>query len=343
MNVAGLQTPIVRRRLTPVSAEERRLLLEGAETGMPHADAWRRVNAMRELQIAGYEDAGTTPATSMKVGAWNVQHCHFPDQSAALLSRNGFDLVLLSELDIGMRRTGQVNAPERLAYGQGHGYGFAVEFLELRSPDGVTPETTGGAENVDGFHGNGFTSRQRPLSAAIVRLEPEADWFERPRRNQTRVGGRMAVAAQFELGDGQFTAVSVHLESDTDRTGRGRQMRSLLEGIERLTPRGPVIIGGDFNAGARHPDFDASIESLFEIADQAGYSWFDCNAGLPTSRVSRVTNAVQQARAHYDWFFVRGLAASNPEVIAAVDEQGNALSDHEIISVTVAWPDELAT
>ena len=36
-----------------------------------------------------------------------------------------------------------------------------------------------------------------------------------------------------------------------------------------------------------------------------------------------------------DWFFTRGVAAADPATIAAVDAAGAAISDHELISVTI--------
>ncbi|MFV0333264.1 MAG: endonuclease/exonuclease/phosphatase family protein [Tropicimonas sp.] len=335
MSISGLRIPAIRPGLTPVSLAEREALLAGAQDGLSHEAAWQRVAALEEVELAGHDAAEGAAPERIRVGAWNVQQCHFPEPGAALLASRKFDLVLLSEVDIGMRRTGQANTPGLLAAGQGHGYGFAVEFLELRSPDGIVPGTTGGAPNVQGFHGNGFTSRQRPTDLALIRLAPEADWFVKPRRDQARVGGRVAIAGRFRLGTGSFIAVSVHLESDTDGEGRGRQMAQLLDCIDRFAPGEPVLIGGDFNAGARHPTFDASSEALFGVAAAAGYDWRGCNLDRPTSRRSRVTNAVQQSAAHYDWFFTRGLRASAPQVIAAVDGEGGALSDHELIAVTV--------
>ena len=37
-----------------------------------------------------------------------------------------------------------------------------------------------------------------------------------------------------------------------------------------------------------------------------------------------------------DWLFARGLACSDPAVIAAVDPAGVAVSDHEVLSVSIA-------
>lgn len=326
-------TPLETPPLVPLA--RRRHLLEQARAGLGHDAALRMVPEIDGLVLAGFpEERGPAPC-SLRVGAWNVQHCHFPEESGRLLASCGLDLVLLSELDIGMRRTAQVNTPAALAKAQAHGYAFATEFLELRSPDGVLPGTIGGPENEHGLHGNGLTAARPPREAVLIRLRPEADWFVAPRRDQHRVGTRMALAASFALGRGEVVVVSVHLESDTDRAGRARQMEELLAAVDRFAGKRPVLIGGDLNAGARSPGLDHRGEALFEVAASFGYAWEGCNLDRPTSRRSRVTNAVQQATAHYDWFLARGLRVEAPAVVAAVDEAGQPLSDHEIITVTI--------
>lgn len=338
MTEAGFIRPTIRPDLTALDNTERQDLLRGALDGVSHDVASMDVAALNELALSGFGPP-VPPPQRIRVAAWNAQHCHFAEQSGALLARHDFDLVLLTELDVGMRRTGQVDTPKALARAQGHGSGFAMEFLELCSPDGITPQTRLPGGNDLGFHGNGFTAAQIPLDTALIRLTPEADWYHNPRRDQHRIGGRVAVAARFALGAGSFVAVSVHLESDTDSAGRGRQMQQLLDGIEAFAPGEPALIGGDCNTGARQPGFDHSAEQVFGLAEAAGYDWRACNLDRPTSRQSLVTNAVQQSSAHYDWFFSRSLLCTEPQVIAAVDPRGTPLSDHEIISVSV----ELAT
>ena len=39
---------------------------------------------------------------------------------------------------------------------------------------------------------------------------------------------------------------------------------------------------------------------------------------------------------HIDWFLVRGLRAYKSAIIPAIDEQGNLISDHEMIVTTIA-------
>jgi endonuclease/exonuclease/phosphatase family metal-dependent hydrolase len=326
--------------LTVVDHDTRRALLELPSSLAAHDKAMMSLPAFSQVAASTFPQPTKAIPSHLRIGAWNIQQGHFPEDSGRLLAAQSLDIALLTELDLGMRRTGQINLADGLAAAQRHGYVFGVEFLELLSPPGLPPHDADEGDNKAGFHGNGLTAARAPLQIARIDLAPEADWFINPRRNQRRIGGRMAVAASFALGNGECVVVSVHLESDTDRAGRARQMNALLTDIDKFAAGRPVLVGGDLNAGARTPGFDYAGEPLFEVAQAHGYDWRSCNAMRPTSRCSRVRNAVQQDQAHFDWFFVRGLIAEDPDVVPAVDDQGMALSDHEIITVTVRLPED---
>lgn len=326
--------------LTAVTPTQRRSFLDLPPEAGAQGSAVAALPAFQQIAVTGFAKATGPAPTQLRVGAWNIQQCHFPGESGELLARQGFDITLFTELDQGMRRTGQIHAAAQLAKAQEHGHVFGVEFLELLSPPGLPPHHGATGDNRSGFHGNGLTAARAPLEVAGIDLGPEADWFVKPRRNQRRLGGRMAIAAAFALGQGECVLVSVHLESDTDQHGRARQFEALLAEIDGFAAGRPILIGGDFNTGAGTPDFDYESEPLFGAAAAHGYNWDDCNVRQPTSRVSRLPNAVQQSRAHYDWFFARGLVTENPSVIPATDEGGQALSDHEIIAVTIRLPEQ---
>lgn len=271
------------------------------------------------------EPAASPPPQALRIGAWNIQQCHYAEESGALLARAGLDIALLSELDVGLARTGQRNTVAALATAQGHGAVYAAEFLELQ----------GAAGDEAGWHCNAVTARAAPLAIRLIRLPEEGDWLINPRRGQRRFGGRMALAARFAVAGGTLVACAVHLESDTDGAGRARQMAALLDELDAFADGAPVLLGGDLNAGARRDDFDPFSEPFFDLAARRGFSWKAFNTGMPTSRVSRNVNAVQQNRARFDWFLGRDLTGEAASNIPAVDADGAALSDHDVITVVV--------
>ena len=78
------------------------------------------------------------------------------------------------------------------------------------------------------------------------------------------------------------------------------------------------------------------FEPMFEVAARHGYDWRSCNAlGVPTQR-TRPDGTPAPPLSKIDWFLCRGLAASDPATVPAIDAQGVAISDHEVLAVTIA-------
>jgi len=76
-------------------------------------------------------------------------------------------------------------------------------------------------------------------------------------------------------------------------------------------------------------------EPLFRVMEGAGYDWQACNTlGIATQR-TRPDGTPRPPLGKIDWFFSRGLKASAPATVAAVDSNGRAISDHEVLVVTV--------
>jgi hypothetical protein len=59
--------------------------------------------------------SSTAARDAVFVVAWNAERCKFLDESAAFLAAQGADVLLLSELDWGMARSGQHHCARELA------------------------------------------------------------------------------------------------------------------------------------------------------------------------------------------------------------------------------------
>jgi endonuclease/exonuclease/phosphatase family metal-dependent hydrolase len=113
-----------------------------------------------------------------------------------------------------------------------------------------------------------------------------------------------------------------------------------------------VLLGGDFNTSttsrswargtgerqilpaARRLD-PVPYEPLFEVAAGRGYDWHACNTpGVPSER-TRPDGTPVPPLGKLDWFFSRGLVAADPQTVAAVDANGVAISDHEVLTVVI--------
>lgn len=96
------------------------------------------------------------------------------------------------------------------------------------------------------------------------------------------------------------------------------------------------MIGGDFNTNEltdniREPQ---AREPLFDALADKGYDWESAN-DFALSQRTRPDGTPVAPFARLDWLFTRGLAARNPLTVAAVDADGAAISDHEMVVATL--------
>ncbi|WFP64706.1 endonuclease/exonuclease/phosphatase family protein [Mesorhizobium sp. WSM4904] len=339
-------------QLTHVPMADRQAMREGPRGSATHMRHAAAIPALGEIEIGGRTSRDGAGA-SLTVMAWNVERLRHVDAIAATIAGQAPDVVLLTEVDKGMARSGNGHPLSRLADRLGHAFAYGVEFVELGIGNDSEQMATGEAENREGFHGNAVTSAvplERPF---LFRLDAAGGWF-RPERGQPRIGGRMAIGGQVLLGGRRVTVVSVHLENRTDPAGRADQTRHLLEEIDKYDAHAPVLIGGDFNtltAGheERHDDpaaWRARIaaepgrlidverhEPLFQVLADHGYRWRDANTlDRPTQRRAA---GDPTPIGRIDWFFTRGLAASAAATLPALLPDGSPSADHDALIVTV--------
>jgi endonuclease/exonuclease/phosphatase family metal-dependent hydrolase len=329
MNVVGTRRDVV-ERLAPVPLEQRHGFLSLPPTREAHAGAHASVAAFHQIERVG-TGAAAVPG-EIRIAAWNLERCLYPDEAARILQRHGVTLTLLTEMDVGVWRTGQVHTIGRIAERLGQGYCYGLEFLELvpmEPPEGFRRQ---GDDNSEGYHGNGMVSAWRMEAPLIIRLDEKADWYIAPSGGQRRIGNRMAIAATIG-GEARFVACSVHLENRTDGSGRAEQMRTLLDALDEYAGELPVVIGGDLNTHVGPGGYTDATEPLFAMATARGYDWAACNLARPTTR--RSTWSQSEGTRQLDWFCTRGLNVSGPGVIPAIGEDGEILSDHEMLLLTL--------
>ncbi len=260
-----------------------------------------------------------------------------------------FDIILANELDDGCVRSGQRDTTRELAARLGMNFAFGLEFIELVNP-----------EDEKGYHGNAIFSRFPILWAQVVRLPEQYNWyFDR----QRRIGGRLAVLAELDLGNRRVGVGTIHLENRTDGSGRQAQLETVLEAADRLFPGDmPVILGGDLNTNTFDGRDKAAIQAvagdaalqrrcLEEVADwegclpaaQArGYRAVPVDA-VPTRRKPLPGGGFLGLR--LDWLLVRGLAETEGRIVSTRREDcgfalpgsaleafaGQELSDHNAV------------
>ena len=218
------------------------------EPGADHRQAVADAGCFHVLEVSGADSlrpAQPIGAISggLRVVAANLERGRRLEEWVDLLTRAEADVVLISEADGGMARSGNRYVARELADRLGMQFAFAVEFVEL---------TLGGEEeqallppdavNEFGVHGGAILSRLPLERPAAVRFEFDGAWYG-PDSLEDRVGGRCAVVATV----GDVVVVAPHLESHGGPSGRARQMADLLDLVEPYAAGRPVVVGGDLN------------------------------------------------------------------------------------------------
>lgn len=270
---AAARRLIPRRRFQPGAlveadlAEPRRPLEHGLR---PHFEALARLRTRRALErdplyrglrdeidrvLAGFEwdvrHGAPAPTTGpFRAVAWNVERGKRFEQLMAALDDEpligGADLLLLTELDIGMGRSGNRNVPREIAGALGMGYVFANYHLVLAPGDSAELDTR--EPNTAGLHGAALFTRWPVRRVWGLGLPEYTDKF---RAIEKRLGTKRALLCEVEAPDGPLVVVVVHLDPFAPPIHRARQLRTILAAVERMgVPR--VLVGGDFNTNTYH-------------------------------------------------------------------------------------------
>jgi endonuclease/exonuclease/phosphatase family metal-dependent hydrolase len=339
--------------LPGIALPHRQAINTGTTERTEHSRLLESIAALRRIEVAAPPVPATAAHNPPRIAFWNAERGKYLQPSIQLLRSAGADVILLCEMDYGMARSGQLHTTRELATALHMGYAFAVEYVELDLGDKRERRWHAGATNRDGMHGAAILSPCALERPALIRLESTGDWFDGS-RGERRVGGRIALAATLSIAGLRLVVVSIHLESHSDPHDRALQVDPLLAAIDQYAPDLPVIVGGDFNtksAGrAEYKDHQGwtrlmtedpqrllnpvPYEPLFQRFAAHGYDWQSCNTPEPTQR-SRPDGTPAPPFGRLDWFFTKGLNVTAAQTIAAVDAKGTAISDHDLLTITI--------
>lgn len=228
---------------------------------------------------------------------------------------NQADVIVLNEVDWGMKRTDYRNVIADLAAALRMNYAYGVEFVEV-DPIALGLEKFEGVKNGDekliretkvdpakykGLHGTAILSRYRLENVQLRPMQFQGhDWYEDEKKSvapiekgkrqiaeqvfletiyrQVRRGGRMMLQADIvdpQLPEGRVTIVATHLEDRTTPKNREKQLKELLDRIKDISS--PVILTGDMNTTAE----DATPTSLKrEVTKRLGSRSFWIHRGI---------------------------------------------------------------
>ena len=286
---------------------------------------------MNSIEVGGAPSSIAPLAFPFTVAAWNLERCLFAKESAAHLAATRAPVVLLSEMDNGMARTGQRHPTAEVAAILGMQYAYGIEFIEMGLGSDTERAFCEDDFNARGFHGNALLASVPLGRPFMLRLWGERLWFTDG--EQPRLGERFAIGAVIETESGPFVAVSTHLESATTAAYRERQVRDLIDALDEAFPGLPVLIGGDLNTG-NHAGGDFEAEGLFAMSAARGFTRHGGPLEVMTTRPSLITRWPERAM-KLDWFLARGLKIGETRIIPSLDETGRPLSDHDLITCVV--------
>jgi endonuclease/exonuclease/phosphatase family metal-dependent hydrolase len=177
--------------------------------------------------------------------AWNIERGNIFEGIVDALQNHeqlkNKDVLLLTELDYGMARSGNRFVAREIAEGLNLNYAFAPVYIALQKGSGVESESEG--ENTKSIHGLAAFSKWPMKNVHAVPLPNGKDkmWGK-----EKRLGHLRALIADIEHPAGEFRTVTVHLDAHCSRAHRQKQMKIILDHLDTL-PRRPTLIGGDWN------------------------------------------------------------------------------------------------
>ncbi len=308
--------------LTAPPDVHRRLCLEAADP----AGAPDKVFITCDLEGAAFAPSEPPARTELSVVAYNLERGFTLEGQLAWLREtfppSGPDVLLVSEADRGCRRTNERAIAHELAAALQLNYVFAVEFVELGEADGV--------QTAECEHGNAVLARYPIGNVRAIRHATQRTWYAD--ESEPRLGGRIAIAADLRVGERLVRVYSVHFESAIEQTQRTAQAAEVAS--DGLTAAGPVIVGGDMNAGTYAIDLrlGSALDTTIPQFLERGYT--DAHAGL--SPAERVT--APERDFVLDYLFVRGADSREPGVCQTA--ACGALSDHYPVWATIVLPAE---
>ena len=188
--------------------------------------------------------AGPAPGgRALRAVAWNIQRgARLDDLRRAVLAPPfaGADLLLLSEVDVGLGRSGNRNVARELAEALGMSYAFGVSYLALTDDFG---DDAAGRENTLALSGAAILSRYPIGRVENVDLPELRDKF---RSSEKRLGKKRALLAEIALPDGPLAVAACHLDSNASPAQRARQLGGVLDSVDR-SGVARALVGGDFN------------------------------------------------------------------------------------------------
>jgi endonuclease/exonuclease/phosphatase family metal-dependent hydrolase len=256
------------------------------------------------------------PPDSMRVVDWNINRGLQFERVIEFLGSAKADILLLQEADLNARRTRRLNIAREIAQKLQMNYVFGREFQEL----------TQGSRTSPAYHGQATLSPWPLSNFRIIRFQKQSSfwhphWFL-PEISpfQERIGGRLALVGEVNIGGKKVVTYNLHLESKGDDRLRSSQLEEVLTDARQCTLDTPALLAGDFN-------FDVSSGPMAAAISGAQFQDAFLDRRVPTT-----PHSLFGPGRTIDWIFARGpLSVRQAQVCRSI-----SASDHYPLSADLA-------
>jgi endonuclease/exonuclease/phosphatase family metal-dependent hydrolase len=279
-----LSTPFLSNASTVTAWQPHRPAVDGLGPVLRVA-SWNIERGLNfELIKLAFSDPSAFKEAALKRGALNADK--LAGIEGQLRTLREADIIVLNEVDLGMKRTDYRDVTEDLAHALGMNYTYGVEFVEVdrlgdlgletvQLEDPVLSEQMRNDLRPDpdrylGLHGNAILSRYPIQRARLVRLPVCHDWYKTEKaaiskleqgkriaanklfleriEREVRVGGRMAIVADVSIPELPGGVVTVVNVHLENKCKPGCRSKQMDALLAQIQELDhPVIMAGDLN------------------------------------------------------------------------------------------------
>ncbi len=187
-------------------------------------------------------------ANTLTVLCWNINGGRDLPKVKTGLEKEPADLYVLQEVDSLTERTGKTNIPQDLAEQLHASSSFGIEFEELSQEGGSAAKERGA------YTGQATLTRLPMQKSRVLRFKHQSGFWS-PHSwlpssmplFQRRLGGRIALITEHEIGGRLLVVYNVHYESRSYGRIQLDQLTETLEDMKQYPPGTGFLLAGDLN------------------------------------------------------------------------------------------------
>jgi endonuclease/exonuclease/phosphatase family metal-dependent hydrolase len=188
-------------------------------------------------------------ANTITILCWNINGGRDLPKVKTGLEKEPADLYVLQEVDSLTERTGKANIPHDLAEQLHASSSFGIEFEEL------SQEGTAASKERGAYTGQATLTRLPMQKSRVLRFKHQSGFWS-PHSwlpssmplFQRRLGGRIALITEHEIGSRLLVVYNVHYESRSYGRIQLDQLEETFEDMKQYPSGASFILAGDLNS-----------------------------------------------------------------------------------------------